>query len=62
MSLVPITEQIAFEEWVIKTYPDLFNEWEVNVAEYIDLNEWLEQEHYSVIDAWRQLHQRRHKP
>lgn len=55
MNVVSDLENPDFEKWVIETYPDLFSEWELEVSEYLDLDEWLEMEHFGVIAAWDRL-------
>jgi hypothetical protein len=33
-------------------HPDEFSDWEVLYAEVIDLYEYLETEHYSIVEEW----------
>ena len=56
MSVIPALDLPRFEAWIIKTYPSLFGEWEREAAEFVDLDQWLEHNHYTVIDAWRRYH------
>jgi hypothetical protein len=46
----------ALEHWLEKHRPDLLDEWHVEASEYLDLDEWLEREHWIVL-----LHFHRHE-
>ena len=53
MSYILPFEWHAFEAWILENYPDLFEEWEVDASHLLDLDEWLDQEYYYVLDKWR---------
>lgn len=42
------------EDWCIKTYPDVFEEWELSgVAEYIEFWDWLMQDCPGIMNEFK---------
>jgi len=41
-----------FYTWVLKTHPALFEDWELEASEWVDLDEWLKREAAHVIEEW----------
>ena len=41
-----------FEDWISKIYPDIFNIWELQYSGDIDLDEYINNNHYSLILKW----------
>lgn len=47
------TDTYRFEQWLLETHPALFAEWESEASEWLDLDEWLDREHYYVLVEWQ---------
>lgn len=45
----------VFEQWLLETHPELFTEWELEACEWLDLDKWLDKEHYQVLDEWQKF-------
>lgn len=54
MSIIRLTNTYAFEQWLLQNHPDLFEEWELEASEFLDLDEWLDRQHYWVLRKWWQ--------
>lgn len=52
MTILAPTDTYAFEQWLLHNHPDLFDEWELEACEWLELDEWLWKEHYEVLDGW----------
>lgn len=55
MTILHIANTWIFEQWLLQTYPGLFSEWELEACEWLDLDEWLDKEHYRVLDEWQKF-------
>lgn len=53
MSSVPIDKRLDFERWLINAYPKLFSEWELEASEYMDVDDWIEENYYAILKEWR---------
>jgi len=52
MTKIHATDTYAFEQWLLATHEDLFEEWELEACEWIELDDWLDKEHYEVLNEW----------
>jgi len=53
------THARQLEWWMEENHPGVFNEWELEASSLMDLWDWLQQEHYGVIDEFRKAYRER---
>ena len=44
-----------FERWIIENYKWLFTKWEEEASQYLDFDEWLEMEDYSILNEYKRI-------
>jgi len=46
-------DEIKFEEWIVKNYPDLFIEWENEYSEFMDLDCHIYASYHIIFREWQ---------
>lgn len=52
MTTISPVEYLDFETWFVQKYPRLFEIWELDYSDMLDLDEWVEREYYKIINEW----------
>lgn len=48
-----VLNPFAFEQWLGANRPELWEEWELEASHLLDVDEWIQHEHWQVWDEWR---------
>lgn len=52
---IKATEMIDFESFIIHNYYGLFEEWELDYSEFMDLDCWIYDQHFDLIRKFHSL-------
>ena len=47
-----ISDQRAFEEWLIENHPYIFEEWELEVSHLLELEEFVQRLYWKIWEFW----------